>query len=1016
MEASSKKYNGFYRGIVVQNNDPARAGRVKVFIPSVIPHVIRKNDLESSNNKIEVDFHSLFTEGEDAFEDKEALKFLKNNLPWASQLSPLIGAGSAFNFSQKDNNVTTAEGLQADENTRDKYPNPNKSPGSRLQSPPFFYSGCHDGLDINGEDMKTGKTDPDNNKLFPDLSSNQAKGMFSIPSVNSYVWVFFENGDWERPVYFGYDHKDIFWRDLYGSSVEKFRGDRYSSDYENSYKPKDEEITLLRNEIIFNTRAGTLLFDETDYQQRIHLSYRTGSNFEFDVTGHKLYVEGKSTEAINGDKFESVEGDLTTCVKLNTDLTFKKDVAVKIGSRDAKIYRDAYKIFRKRSISILDNFWKKRTNGPKDRPEVDDLAPVESNYVRGIHEELPPEPWDQDNFSLYNGGNRKGYYHLPGSPAYTPKDLADSAESLDQEDKFSPKTTNTFKNLEKAIYKRATAVEALKERTYEYDTTAGEITPKNHNPGGRDFKLGLDDALLISNTDTKHNFINKNRNWHEASSPGGTGDSPERFEESNKTAKWDSRDQQNKSQSTAGGNYEDDIAWEDVESGINSLSSELDEILPQDSYGGNLDCFVTRNSVFTVGAVVNDLPALRVDPRGGLIFAGVRTTDNGSDNIYKSIPLCEETNNEGQFPVGNTTVASSNSLKIESGAGGIKLSSTGVLETSTVATQMKSTHSIDLHSGGNLILRAAKSISITADIISIRHSDDGQVGIGGSLGVENNITVGGSAIVNGEMYVQHITAPAEIQVTEPILQLQARSKLNDQIACIPEGSILAKLSVEDCRQIVSIGHSSNRNQTGTGSGSVDVRAWAPEDSAAKIGIPPQYKYDSELDDFILEPGTGYEAVTQDNKYGNRAAPATTDGPKPVKIFSGDDWVDAAQDSISTNSPAFNGTDRLTSIEVESHSHQFKNLPLSLRTYNDDVYQEAADIEKYPDIKSIRKGQLHGKVIVKAYGESLRHNSITDYLQESKVYKDANIKEIKEGQLTGKKSPSVMDEVAQNIAI
>lgn len=1012
MEASSKKYNSFYRGIVVQNNDPARAGRVKIFIPSIMPHVIQQQELKNSNRNIEVDYHSLVTVGEDAFKDKEALKFLKNNLPWASQLSPLIGAGSPFNFFQKNDNVTSADGLVIEEegneskqgDVRDQYPNPDKQPGSKLQLPPYFYPGCHDGLDINGEDMKTGKTDPDNDKLYPDLSSNQAKGMFSIPSVNSYVWVFFENGDWEKPVYFGYDHKDIFWRDLYESPVKGYRGDRYPSDYENLYKPKDPEVNLLRNEIVFNTRAGKLLFDETDFQQRIHLSYRNGSNFEFDVTGYKLYVEGKSTESINGDKFESVEGDLTTCVKLNTDLTFKKDVLVKIGSRDVKIYRDAYKIFRKRSINILDIFWKKRTNGPKDRPEVDDLGPVKSNYVRGIHEELPPDPNDQDNFSLYNGGSRKGYHHLPGSPAYTPKDMEQTPPS---ESLFKPETTNTFDNLEKAIYSRATKIKALNQKTYEYKTSGGEITPRNHNPDTRDFKLGLDDK--ISNTNTKHIIINKNRNWHQASSPGSISGEPERFKKSNKTAKWDNRDSQNKSQSTAGGDYEDNITWEEVDDNLVSLSSELDEILPQDSYGGNLNCLVTRNSIFTVGAVVNDLPALRVDPRGGLIFAGVRTTDNGSDNIYKSIPLCEETNNEGHFPVGNTTVVSNNSLKIDSGAGGIKLISTGVLETSTVATEMKSTHSIDLHSGGNLILRAAKSISITADIISIRHSDDGQVGIGGSLGVENNITVGGSAIVNGEMYVQHITAPAEIQVTEPILQLQARSKFNDQIACIPEGSIIAKLSQADCEAIYNIGK-------GDASGSVDVRAWAPTESAAKLGVPPEYIYDPDLDDFVLKPGTGYKDVTNSNKYGDRNVPETIDGPKPVKIFNNDSWVDPNSNSISTNSPAFSGTNRLTSIEVESHSHQFKNLPLSLRTYNDDVYREAADIEKYPDIKSVRKGQLHAKTIVKSYGESLRHQEIVEYLDKSKEYKDNNIKDIKEGQLTGEKPPSVMDDVAQNVEL
>ena len=1011
MEDSIKKYNGFYRGIVVQNNDPARSGKVKIYIPCIMPHVIERAKLENSDENIEVDYRNLFDKGEDAFKDKDALKTLRNNLPWATQLSPLVGTGSSFNFFQKTDNITTADGLLGEEDDgRGKFPNSNEMPGHKLQLPPYFYSGCHDGLDINGEDMQTGRTDPDNDKVYPNLASNQSKGMFSIPSVNSYVWVFFENGEWEKPVYFGYDHRDIFWRDLYGSSVEGFKGDRYPNDYENSYNPKDDDVTLLRNEIIFNTRAGKLLFDETDYLQRIQLSYRTGSNFEFDNTGYKLYVEGKSTEAVNGDKLQTIEGDLTTCVKLDTNSSFKKDVFVKIGTRDTMLYRKVYKLFQERSRNVLDRFMKKRTNGPVNPASGNDLL-TSSEYIEGKHTELPPSDKDHINFNIYNQGSpgsRKTQIHMPGTPAYTPNDYKGS-DSV----KPTPETSNTFKNIKDAIYKRATQTPAFSDGTYE--GRGAKLSPKYYAPDAKYFKVGLDDEVSIDAT--YHNILNQNRHWHQRTSSSSINGSPQRFENSNKIAKWDVRGSQNKSQSTAGGEYEENLNIDDVAAEEKRLSPLLDEIIREDSHGGSLDCFVTRNATFIIGAAVNDLPALRVDPRGGLIFAGVRTTDTGSDNVYKSIPLCEETNNEDQFPVGNTTINSNNTLKINSGAGGVKINSTGSIETLSISTQLKSTHSIDLTSGGNLLLRAAKSISITADIISIRHSNDGQVAIGGSLGVENNITVGGSAIVNGEMYVQHITAPAEMQVTESIHNLQARTKSDEQVAYIPEGSILAKLSVEDCRRIVSIGHSSDPNQTGSGSGSVDVRSWAPEDEAAELGIPPEYEYDSELDDFILVPGTGYKDVTDDEKYGDRTKPELVNGdgyPESEWKFQGNNWQQSP--GPSRNSLALKGTDRLTSIEVEGHSHQFKNLPLSLRTYNDDVYQEAADIEKYPDIKSIRKGQLHAKTIVKAYGESLRHKSIVEYLQKSNNYKQNNVENIKKEQFSGKKPPSVMDEVAQNISL
>ena len=60
----------------------------------------------------------------------------------------------------------------------------------------------------------------------------------------------------------------------------------------------------------------------------------------------------------------------------------------------------------------------------------------------------------------------------------------------------------------------------------------------------------------------------------------------------------------------------------------------------------------------------------------------------------------------------------------------------------------------------------SKRVSIVADILSLRQKNYEQVLVDSSLGVSNNLIVGGGAHIEGELSVQHITAPEEIQETE----------------------------------------------------------------------------------------------------------------------------------------------------------------------------------------------------------------------------------------------------------
>ena len=54
-------------------------------------------------------------------------------------------------------------------------------------------------------------------------------------------------------------------------------------------------------------------------------------------------------------------------------------------------------------------------------------------------------------------------------------------------------------------------------------------------------------------------------------------------------------------------------------------------------------------------------------------------------------------------------------------------------------------------------------------MLTLRNKNNRQVLVDGNLGVNQNVVIGGGLHVEGELSVQHITAPVEIQETEPIV-------------------------------------------------------------------------------------------------------------------------------------------------------------------------------------------------------------------------------------------------------
>lgn len=84
------KFEGKYRGIIIQNNDPAHSGRVKVFVPGINLHQTKNWNQKKEEDQI----FKVIGQNTNSSITKEILNTQKDKLFWAEVLLPIIGMSS----------------------------------------------------------------------------------------------------------------------------------------------------------------------------------------------------------------------------------------------------------------------------------------------------------------------------------------------------------------------------------------------------------------------------------------------------------------------------------------------------------------------------------------------------------------------------------------------------------------------------------------------------------------------------------------------------------------------------------------------------------------------------------------------------------------------------------------------------------------------------------------------------------------------------------------------------------
>ena len=187
----------------------------------------------------------------------------------------------------------------------------------------------------------------------------------------------------------------------------------------------------------------------------------------------------------------------------------------------------------------------------------------------------------------------------------------------------------------------------------------------------------------------------------------------------------------------------------------NSLANQEKEL----EFGGNSIELVSKHKVVSVGLSINEAPATYSNPLNTYSLTTSITPGSKETTTFATL----EQLYVPDAPGGNYDIFANSRFTAKSGAGGTTIQSLGTVKISGVVTDIRGRQA---NVGGQEVNIGGDLVTISGDVIYLKNKNNGQVVVDSNLGVSNNVVIGGGLYANGEVYLNHITAPFEYQVTE----------------------------------------------------------------------------------------------------------------------------------------------------------------------------------------------------------------------------------------------------------
>lgn len=680
-----KKYYGNYLGIVIQNNDPEKSGKVKVWVPHITPSVYVKWTELNEDKSFKFIGKNIGSDITDILED------LKRILPWAVCAAPLNGSTGSGRYNAYEQTGTISDSNNVSDHkfdpnyTKTKYSLNNEGLGEK---PARKYE-IHD-LKVTDAFTNAGEVPFETGNKYgysytPSSYSNSAKGTFGLPNVGSHVWVFFDDGDPNAPVYFAVSHGQEDWKSIYDNFDEP--GLDYPGSNENknasiqgSY---DHNTEIYRNKYIINQKGGSFEIVNTDNRESLKLTHFSGSFKELNNYVNSEFAINNDQKLVQGDSFETVRGYKNNFVGRDLDEIYIGDKYTKVGNQKYDIYRE-YK-------ALLD-------------PIADAKQLFETKRAKKIE--------------TVEGFHKKTSIFQTQDGAFGPCPLCialDKPSIWDNKYTFNSISGSSFSV---QTYYSGTIDYSFAGVSSLYDSVGSTLIP----------------------TSTTSQFLGS----RVCPVCKGTGKSP----------------------STFGGSWVAEDKTDLVIERLKTIATDLADLEKKMGRGGNEIISVTKNKIENIGLVFNDFPSIRVDSAGKIDIDQVLVFDKGVVTTFKERPLHEYVHVD-DLPGGSLIQNVNNKWNVQVGAGGVSIKSVGGVDIGGTITNIAGQQT-------NIVAEDevnidSKVVNISAEILMLRNKNKKQIVVDGNLGVNQNVVIGGALHVDGELSVQHITAPVEIQDTEPVI-------------------------------------------------------------------------------------------------------------------------------------------------------------------------------------------------------------------------------------------------------
>ena len=181
-------------------------------------------------------------------------------------------------------------------------------------------------------------------------------------------------------------------------------------------------------------------------------------------------------------------------------------------------------------------------------------------------------------------------------------------------------------------------------------------------------------------------------------------------------------------------------------------------------FGGNFIETVTKHKFLNVGLAFNIFASTRYNLTSKTITRFRNIFSGDTEIVTTTIPAIEYTHID-DMPGGNYTQTIGNRWNVVVGSGGIDIKTTGPVNLGGTIMALAGKQ-VNIASSDDFNIDGGTNLSVIANIMTIRTRNRDQVVIDDNIGISKNMIIGGGAYADGEVFVQHMTAPAEFQATE----------------------------------------------------------------------------------------------------------------------------------------------------------------------------------------------------------------------------------------------------------